>query len=82
MVRYEYAPDEEGGEPDAGYGMVGSVTFALFGESTADKTAEEVYGLHCAWELEMNEDRRAPAERTTRAGMAILAKHNPGFTTS
>jgi len=29
--------------------MVGSVTFALFGETTADLKPEEVYALHCCW---------------------------------
>ena len=79
IFRYEYPPNEGETEPDIGYGMVGSETFALFGESTADKTPDEVYALHCAWELEMNEDPRAPEERTIDAGMRILAEHNPGF---
>ena len=79
LFRYEYPPTEEGDAPEIGYGMVGSVTFALFGEATADKTPEEVYALHCAWELSINQDPRAPAERTIAAGTAILAEANPGF---
>jgi hypothetical protein len=59
--------------------MVGSVTFALFGESTADLSVEDVYGLHCAWELKMKEDAHAPVERRAAAGRAILAERNPGF---
>jgi hypothetical protein len=77
LFRYEYPPDGNEGEPDTGYGMVGSVTFALFGETTADKRPEEVYALHCAWELEINRDPRAPAERSARAGLELLARHNP-----
>lgn len=72
IFRYNYHSD-----PDAsGFGMVGSITFALFGEATEDLSPEEVYGLHCAWELEANEDPRAPAERTPEAGLAILREHN------
>ena len=59
--------------------MVGSDTFALFGEDTAGLSPEDIYGLHCCWELEMNEDPRAPEERTPEAGRRILAEHNSGF---
>ena len=79
LFRYEYPPDDGETEPSIGYGLVGSVTFALFGESTADLSPEQVYGLHCAWELEMNQDPRAPEKRTPESGMRILAAHNPGF---
>jgi hypothetical protein len=79
LFRYEYPPDEGETEASIGYGMVGSVTFALFGESTEDRSPEEVYGLHCAWELEMNQDPRAPEERSAAAGMRILATYNPDF---
>jgi hypothetical protein len=79
VFRYEYPPRDGETEPDIGYGMVGSVTFALFGQSTADHSAEQVYALHCAWELEMNHDPRAPNRRTVEAGMQILRGCNPGF---
>lgn len=78
LFRYEYLPEGDD-DTEVGYGMVGSVTFALFGESTADRSVEEVYGLHCAWELEMNGDGRAPATRTPAVGVSILAEYNPGF---
>jgi len=78
LFRYRY-PGDEGAEPDEGLGMVGSVTFALFGETTADKTPEDAYALHCAWELEMNQDPRAPEKRTVAAGRRILAEYNEGF---
>jgi hypothetical protein len=58
---------------------VGSVTFALFGEATADLSPEDVYGLHCAWELECNGDGRAPKKRTAKAGRKILASYNENF---
>lgn len=77
LVKYEF--DDESGETEIGVGMVGSVTFALFGEATADLSAEDIYSLHCCWELEMDGDPRAPKERTPTAGRKILAYHNPGF---
>jgi hypothetical protein len=79
LFRYESSPPDGESEPEVGFGMVGSVTFAMFGESSADRTPEEVYGLHCAWELEVNHDPRAPEKRTAEAGMRILAAVNPGF---
>lgn len=76
LFKYVYDNSEE---KDTGLGMVGSVTFALFGEATADLAAEDAYGLHCAWELECNGDRRAPKKRSAAAGRRILAKYNEGF---
>ena len=79
VFRYEYPPRRGKTEPEIGYGMVGSVTFALFGEATPDLSAEQVYGPHCAWELEKNRDSRAPQKRTPEAGIQILRECNPGF---
>ncbi|WP_324725990.1 HEAT repeat domain-containing protein [Actomonas aquatica] len=79
LVRYTYNPTGDETEPDVGIGMVGSVTFALFGEATPNLSATELYGLHCAWELEGNDDKRAPAERTPAAGLAILRGYNPAL---
>ena len=79
VFRYEYPPRDGEKDPDVGYGMVGSVTFALFGESTANLSAEQVYALHCAWELESNHDQRAPKKRTVEAGLEILREYNPGL---
>jgi hypothetical protein len=78
LVEYAYN-DGDGGEPNRGIGMVGSVTFALFSETTADMSPEEIYGLHCCWELEMNDNKLAPKKRTAKAGRVILARHNDGF---
>jgi len=79
VFRYEYAPEEDETEPRAGYGMVGSTTFALFGESTPDLSTQQVYGLHCAWELECKGDARAPKKRSAETGLQILKEHNPDF---
>jgi hypothetical protein len=78
LIKYTYN-DEEEGEPDRGIGMVGSVTFTLFGEATADLSPEDIYGLHCCWELEMNEDSRAPKKRSAKAGRRILSRKNADF---
>ncbi len=57
----------------------GSSTFALFGENFTYLTPEEVYGLHCCWELEMNGDTRAPLERNSENGIKILKEYNKEF---
>lgn len=57
---------------DRGLAMVGSITFALFGEATADLSPEDAYALHCCWELSMNGDARAPKERSIAAGRKLL----------
>lgn len=65
LFRYAYEDRE-------GLVMTGSVTFALFGETTAELTPEDAYALHCCWELEMNRDPRAPKKRTPADGRKIL----------
>lgn len=72
LFKYTYAGREDDGSDTVGIGMVGSITFALFGESTPDLNAEDVYGLHCCWELEVNSDARAPKRRTAKAGRKLL----------
>lgn len=70
LLRYRY--DDEEGAPEEGVGMVGSVTFALFGEATAGMPPEDIYALHCVWELQQEGDKRAPKERTAEAGRKLL----------
>jgi hypothetical protein len=70
LLRYRYIKGEEEGE-DVVIGQVGSATFALFGETTTAMCPEDVYGLHCCRELEMNEDPRAPRERSASAGRKL-----------
>jgi hypothetical protein len=72
LFRYRYAKQGEDQEDDIGISMVGSVTFALFGEARAEMSPEDIYGLHCCWELEMNEDARAPKKRSAKAGRKLL----------
>jgi hypothetical protein len=77
VFRYRY--DKDDGEVNEGQGMVGSVTWAMFSSNTTDLSPEDIYGLHCAWELIQKEDPAAPPEADVSAGRAILAKRNPGF---
>ncbi|WNG34506.1 HEAT repeat domain-containing protein [Archangium violaceum] len=70
LLRYRY--DDEEGTSEEGVGMVGSVTFALFGEATAGMPPEDIYALHCVWELQQEGDKRAPKERTVEAGRKLL----------
>lgn len=72
LIEYTYEPSEDRETRDVGIGMVGSITFALFGETTAEMSPEDLYGIHCAWELETNGDPRAPEERTAAAGRRLL----------
>jgi hypothetical protein len=76
LLKYRYRAEEAQAEDEVGVGMVGSITFALFGEVTPDLSPEDVYALHCCWELECREDRRAPTTRSIEAGRRILARYN------
>lgn len=76
--RYRY--DQGAGEAaEEGYGLVGSVTWAMFGTNTIELSLDDVYALHCAWELQHAEDPRAPEDVSVAAGREILAKYNPTF---
>lgn len=79
LFKYHYAPREPGDEPDDGLGMVGSVTFALFGLTKADLSPLEAYALHCCWELSCKDDARAPEEATIEEGMRLLKEANRGL---
>jgi hypothetical protein len=89
LFRYRYhLPDIESAEGqgeallhryDVGVGMVGSITFSLIGETHPDMSAEDIYALHCCWELEHCRDPHAPAERSIKIGRQLLAEHQPGF---
>ena len=72
LLKYRYLKGEDREEEEAGIGMVGSITFALFGETTADMSPEQLYGLHCCWELQTNEDPRAPHKRDGDAGWRLI----------
>ncbi len=81
LFRYHYDADGPDAPEVNGIGMVGSVTFALFGEDLPTLKPAEVYALHCCWELQLNKDKRAPAERSVEAGLKILEAENPSLST-
>jgi hypothetical protein len=76
LFKYRYAPNERRKKEDVGLGMVGSKTFALFSENSADLSPIDAYALHCCWELEVNKDPRAPKKQSVAEGRKLLAEHN------
>jgi hypothetical protein len=79
ILKYRYEPDEWGTEGDDGVGLVGSTTFALFFVTSAQMKPEEIYALHCCWELRVRGDPAAPKEISAEYGRNKLASMNPGF---
>jgi hypothetical protein len=72
LIEYTYEKSAERSEEAVGIGLVGSITFALFGSVERNASPEDVYGLHCAWELQTNDDPRAPKTLSAEAGRALL----------
>lgn len=73
LIEFTYEPSGERTEREVGIGMVGSITFALFGDHTSPgMPAEDLYALHCVWELQANGDPRAPEELSVAAGRELL----------
>jgi hypothetical protein len=84
LFRYRYQVAEDRISPgghryDVGVGMVGSITFSLIGETCPEMLAEDIYALHCCWELEYRHDPHAPPERSIEVGRRLLSQHQPGF---
>jgi hypothetical protein len=78
LVKYRYEP-AEGKKEQEGVGLVGSTTFVLFGATSASMPPEDIYALHCCYELHWAGDPRQPKELTAAEGRRLLAAHNPGF---
>jgi hypothetical protein len=84
LFQYSYdvegdASDTSHGRYDVGIGMVGTITFSLMGETHPNMSAEDIYALHCCWELDYRSDELAPAARDVAAGRKLLAQHQLGF---
>jgi hypothetical protein len=78
LFKYRYEP--QGDDPQReGIGLVGSTTFSLFPQTKVDLSPEDVYGLHCCWELEIQEDNRAPKKGSAAIGRKLLAAANRDF---
>ena len=74
VVRYRYDPKPPDDPGESGVGLVGSITFSLSGQTSADMPQEDVYALHCCWELQVNKDPRAPDTISVEAGRRLLGE--------
>ncbi|QJX00006.1 hypothetical protein [Frigoriglobus tundricola] len=72
LFKFAYLDSNGNDTGRTGLGLVGSITFSLGGETTADMSPEDAYGVHCCWELEVNDDPRAPKTRSAKAGRKLL----------
>lgn len=84
LFKYSYDVDDEDtkaqhGKYEVGVGMVGSITFSLIGETHPGMAPEDIYALHCCWELEYQGAKLAPEARNIESGRRLLAQHQPGF---
>jgi hypothetical protein len=79
LVLIEYDCAKPGREPEFGVGMVGTDPWSLFGDTSPDMAPEDIYGIHCSWELMLINDPRVPDEYSAEIGRPILAEHNDGF---
>lgn len=85
LFAYHYEVDHDENAPaehnqyQRGIGMVGSLTFSLLGETSPDMSADDIYALHCCWELEYQGHPQAPVPRSIEAGRQLLAAHQSGF---
>ena len=74
LFQYRYRAGEGVQGEELGVGMVGSVTFSLYDQATDNLSPEEVYALHCCWELMTFEDPRAPQKLSVDAGRDLLGQ--------
>ncbi len=71
--RTEPTPHEEQPtSPQGGIGLVGSIPFALFGETDPSMSPEDIYAIHCCWEMQVRDLPDAPARRTIEDGRRLL----------
>jgi hypothetical protein len=79
IFKYRYEPDADRDEAEEDVGLVGSITFSLFFVTSTDMKPEEIYALHCCWELQTRGDPTAPKEISASYGRKMIAKANRGF---
>jgi hypothetical protein len=79
IFKYRYAPDAARDEAEVNVGLVGSIIFSLFFVTSADMKPDEIYALHCCWELRTRGDPGVPEEISAAYGRKMLAKANRGF---
>jgi hypothetical protein len=76
LFKFNY-PAEEKGMFDTFFGIVGSTTWSSFMEYETSPDIPELYGHHCAIELNWNTDEDSP-KLTAEEGLKILRNKNPG----
>jgi hypothetical protein len=79
IFKCRYEPDADRDEAEVDVGLVGSITFSLFFVTSADMKPEEIYALHCCWEMQTRGHPGVPKEISAAYGRKILAKANPRF---
>jgi hypothetical protein len=71
LIRYTYKKRNEDESDEVGIGLVGSVTFSLFGlESALTLKPIELLAIHCNWELEKKD------YKNIKRGIELLKKYN------
>lgn len=71
LIKYTYKKHNEDGSDDVGIGLVGSVTFSLFGLDNMLKLKPiELLAIHCNWELEKEN------YQDIKSGIELLKKYN------
>lgn len=72
LLRYTLR-DATGLEPDdVGVGLVGSVTWCFFDPQMLRRPPEDVYAIHCAWEMEQQQLIRTQEAGSTKLGDELL----------
>jgi hypothetical protein len=79
IFKCRYEPDADRDEAEEDVGLVGSITFSLFFVTSADMKPEEIYALHCCWELQTRRAPGTPKKISAAYGRKMLAKANRGF---
>ncbi len=74
LFKYTYAPHKEDQQRRSRFGNDRSITFALFGETTADMSPEDVCGIHCCWGV--GDQRRPRARRNAPRKPATKVAEN------
>ncbi len=72
LFRFEYGKSKHRPKKDVGVGMVGSTTWAMFEITKPTMKPEEIYGIHCCWELQAEEDPRAPKKILGKTGWEMI----------
>lgn len=72
LFKFFYKKDRYRDVDGEGVGMVGSITWAFFDDVKPSMKPEQIYGHHCCFELEANDDPRAPKKRSGKAGWAMI----------